>query len=205
MKHIKKGNEPPLLIAHRKQKDANFDNIPKKTKEQLRTHLLKEQGFICCYCMQRITKENMKIEHWRPQKYYAGFQLAYKNLLASCKGGEGKRREFQHCDTKKGEKEIAISPVDQDKNCERMVKFKGDGTVYSDDAEINVELNNILNLNMETLRNNRSEVMIQAIKDMTRIKGAKTEGPIQYAKKMIEKYYDHKQRLELRNYINSDI
>lgn len=187
MKHIKKGKEPPLLIAHRKQKDANFGNIPKNAKNQLQTHLLKEQGYICCYCMQRIRKETMKIEHWKPQKYLE-LQLDYKNLLASCKGGEGKIKKLQHCDTRKGEDEIAISPVDSDKDCEGLVKFKGNGMICSDNPDIDKELNNTLNLNTETLKNNRSIIMHQAIEEMTRQKGKKSEWPVQYARKMIEKY-----------------
>lgn len=188
MKHIKKGSEPPLMVAHRKQNDANFCNIPTNSKNQLKTYLLAEQGHICCYCMQRIKKDTMKVEHWKPQKKYSEMQLDYKNLLASCKGGEGKIKKLQHCDTSKGEDEITISPVDADKSCERLVKFKGNGMLYSDDPDIDDELNRILNLNTVILKNNRSTIMRQVIEEMTRQKGKKSEWPVQYARKMIEKY-----------------
>ncbi len=103
MKQIKKGREPDSLLAHRKKSHANYDNF--KEKDDLRDSLMKEQGYICCYCMQRIAPnaEKMKIEHRQSQKRHPELQLDYQNLLASCKGNEGKAKHLQHCDTSKGE------------------------------------------------------------------------------------------------------
>lgn len=44
---------------------ADYDNYPEK--DELRTCLLTEQGHICCYCMQRISSDKMKIEHCQSQ------------------------------------------------------------------------------------------------------------------------------------------
>ncbi|MFN4795406.1 MAG: TIGR02646 family protein, partial [Pseudanabaena sp.] len=72
MKKIIKQSEPRSLVEHRSKQRANqnadYENYPKK--DDLRKSLLEEQGYICCYCMSRITSEQMKIEHWKPQTKY---------------------------------------------------------------------------------------------------------------------------------------
>ncbi len=187
MKHIDKGKEPLSLLAHRKQKNADYANIPKKAKSDLRKALLKEQGYICCYCMQRIKEENTKTEHWKPQKY-THLQLDYQNLSASCKGNEGRNKNEQHCDTHKGENEITVSPTDKVRNCESYVKYRSNGKIYSDDPVVNDDLNIVLNLNIETLRQNRFSIIDQVKNEITRVRGKKAAWPIRYAKKMIKKY-----------------
>jgi hypothetical protein len=51
-----KSREPRSLTKYRTQADSAsktiFDDY--EDKDELRKALLKEQGFICCYCMQRI-------------------------------------------------------------------------------------------------------------------------------------------------------
>ena len=53
MKRIIKGKEPLCLLKHRLTKEANYDNY--HPKEPLKKALLIEQGYICCYCMRRIS------------------------------------------------------------------------------------------------------------------------------------------------------
>jgi uncharacterized protein (TIGR02646 family) len=149
MKKIVKQSEPRSLVEHRSQSNANYDNYPDKDK--LREYLLKEQGHICCYCMSRITSEQMKIEHWKPQTKYTGLQIDYRNLLGACNGNQGARRQNQHCDTRKGDIEITINPIEGDKNCESLVKYRPDGKIYSDDASINHDLNETLNINLDAI------------------------------------------------------
>ncbi|WP_286019158.1 HNH endonuclease family protein, partial [Candidatus Venteria ishoeyi] len=71
------------------------------TKE-LRLSLLKEQGYICCYCMSNISisieneVEKTKIEHYKPRdsnKKHTELELDFKNLYIACDG------EKSHCDT----------------------------------------------------------------------------------------------------------
>jgi uncharacterized protein (TIGR02646 family) len=157
MKRIIKIKEPQSLLVHRVQNFSDYDNYPEK--DELRTSLLIEQGHICCYCMQRISSHRMKIEHWKSQDEYPNLQLDYNNLLAACEGGQGSPRHLQHCDTKKGNTEITINPLDNYNNCENMIKYRGNGQIYSDDETMDNELNNVLNLNMQTLVNNRKEVL----------------------------------------------
>ena len=153
MKKIIKQSEPRSLVEHRSQVNANYDNYPDKDK--LRASLIKEQGYICCYCMSRIKLDEMKIEHWQPQTKYSSRQLDYKNLLGACMGNQGARPQNQHCDTRKGDSEITINPIEGDKNCENLIKYRPDGKIYSDDVSVNHDLNETLNLNLEFLKKNR--------------------------------------------------
>ena len=187
MKHIDKGKEPSSLITHRKQQNADYGNLPTKAKKEIREALLQEQGFVCCYCMQRIQEDTMKIEHWKPQRH-AHSQLDYHNLLAACDGNEGAERKEQHCDTHKGEFEISINPADNVKNCEHFVEYRKNGTIYSKNHVIDEELNVILNLNVETLKENRATIIDQVKNEITRVKGKNASWPIRYVKKIIRKY-----------------
>jgi uncharacterized protein (TIGR02646 family) len=164
MKRIVKGREPQSLLEHRLKSFTDYNNYPEK--DELRASLLTEQGHICCYCMQRISADRMKIEHWQSQDEYPQFQLDYNNLLGACQGGEGSPNHLQHCDTKKGNTEITINPLDNHRNCEDVIKYLATGKIYSDDKTINEELNDVLNLNMQTLANNRKEVLELVIKQL---------------------------------------
>ncbi|MEM6699273.1 MAG: retron system putative HNH endonuclease [Bacteroidota bacterium] len=57
-------------------------------KKRLKEALVKEQGFICCYCGRRIfVDHNTHIEHLLPKHAYKNKTYDYKNLFASCQGG----------------------------------------------------------------------------------------------------------------------
>ncbi|NJO16054.1 MAG: TIGR02646 family protein [Thioploca sp.] len=183
MKPIQKSKEPASLLAHRKQIHSNYDNYP--NKDELRDYLLAEQGYICCYCMQRIKKETMKIEHWQPQSKYQEKQLDYQNLLAACQGNAGKPKQLQHGDTHKGEQEITINPIN---NLLEPIKYRKDGRIYSDDHNINQDLNNVLNLNTQTLVNNRAEIIDEVIQDLTKIKGKQAAWSVNDVKRELQKY-----------------
>ena len=164
MKKIIKQSEPRSLVEHRSQTNANYDNYADKDK--LRESLLKEQGYICCYCMSRIASEQMKIEHWQPQTKYASQQLDYKNLLGACMGNQGARPQNQHCDTRKGDSEITVNPIEGHKNCESIIKYRPDGKMYSDDVSINHDLNETLNLNLGFLKKNRKDALDVVIRKL---------------------------------------
>ena len=171
MKWIVKGKEPQSLLEHRLKPFTNYGNYSKK--DELRVSLLTEKGHICCYCMQRISDYRMKIEHWKSQDDYPNLQVDYNNLLGACKGNEGSPKHLQHCDTKKSNTEITINPIDTIKNCEDFIKYRGNGEIYSGDEAINYELDEVLNLNIQTLANNRREVLYLVIQKLTkeRLKG----------------------------------
>jgi uncharacterized protein (TIGR02646 family) len=168
MKKIIKQSEPRSLVKHRAKQRANenadYDNY--SDKDNLRDYLLKEQGYICCYCMSRIKLDEMKIEHWKPQTKYTSLQLDYRNLLGACMGKEGARPQNQHCDTRKGDSEITINPIEGDKNCENLIKYRPDGKIYSDDVSVNHDLNETLNLNLGFLQKNRKDALNVVIRKL---------------------------------------
>lgn len=159
MRAITKGAEPTSLTEHRLSPHCDYDNY--STKDQLRTALHAEQLGLCCYCMGRIRPnvDGMKIEHWQCQANYAGQQLVYRNLLGACLGGMGQPSDKQHCDTSKGNEDIRWNPADPTHQIESRVKYDPNGVIRSDDDEFNRHIDEILNLNMALLRNNRKGVL----------------------------------------------
>ena len=108
MRYIKKQDREPDWLTEFKQeflewkrKDdplwefskLDWDDFTNPYKAKLLDVLLKEQGYICCYCGRRISisKRNSHIEHLKPKSKsrspsYAHLVLTYSNLLASCNG-----------------------------------------------------------------------------------------------------------------------
>lgn len=168
MKHIVKGTEPPSLTQHRLQAHTYYDNYVEK--DELRATLLAEQGRICCYCMQRISEDESKIEHWSSQDRHPERQLEYANLLVACLGGEGSPRHLQHCDTHKRDDDITVNPADRARNCDHLIRYAPDGLIYSEHADIDCDLHPTLNLNLQTLKNNRKAVLDGAIKSLRRVR-----------------------------------
>ena len=158
MRAITKGAEPPSLTAHRQTPHCNYGNyVP---KDDLRHALVSEQRGLCCYCMGRIHNGpgTMKIEHWRCQARHAGEQLNYRNLLGACLGGQGQPARLQHCDTRKDDRDLQWNPADPADHIETRVRYEADGGIRSDDAGFDSELADVLNLNLQWLKNNRKGV-----------------------------------------------
>jgi len=115
---------------------------------------LKEQGKICCYCMKRINKNNMKIEHWQCQSKYPHRQLDFNNMLAACKGCEGEPEKEQTCDTKKGDRDIVINPLDY--AMMQDISYRSSGEICTDKYNNDIE---VLNLNKGQLVRARETVI----------------------------------------------
>ena len=65
---INKGKEPVCLTSYKKQKFSSYDGLSKENKYEIIESLMKEQGYLCAYCMQRISHEKgATIEHITPQ------------------------------------------------------------------------------------------------------------------------------------------
>lgn len=169
MKQIVKLAEPNSLTQHRAKAHSSYSNLPLNAKDELRGNLLTEQGHICCYCMKRIPEKitskgsityEMKIEHYQCQDYFQHLQLTYDNLLGVCTGNKGKPKNLQTCDAKKGNLPLTINPISNFPNCETLFKYNSDGEIGSiaNDTEINRQINDILNLNMQTLKDNRKQI-----------------------------------------------
>lgn len=50
--------------AHYKEDFSSDDEDGKKRRQRLREQLIKEQGYICCYCMKKISLNTSHIEHF---------------------------------------------------------------------------------------------------------------------------------------------
>lgn len=166
MRTINKRSEPNSLTQHRCSADASFENYP--AKDDLRRSLVAAQRGICCYCLSRIRPEPgaMKIEHWHSQSTCPEEQLAYSNLLASCRGGDGHSREVQHCDTFKGDKNLSVNPANPSSGIEARVRFLSNGRIQAEDDPFQRELEEILNLNLPFLINNRKAALDEFTKSL---------------------------------------
>ena len=133
MKRIAKGPEPNAFsswkaadhMAHR----PRWARVPRSERGAVHASLMREQGFLCCYCEARVTAEDSHVEHFRPRDTFEGLQLDYDNLLCSCqrnlKGGEPR-----HCGNKKGrwfKEDLLVSPLAAD--CEERFRFTADGCI----------------------------------------------------------------------------
>ena len=152
---IQKGSEPNAWMRYRLTKGVEFRAIP-----ELKDSLLKEQGYLCAYCMARIDKDHMKVEHFKPQSLYLQDIFAYGNLLACCLG---KTQEESHCDTSKGNAEISLSPLSS--SCVNTLSYEsGTGKIKSSDPDYDRELDCPLHLNTPIIRQNRREELQGVIK-----------------------------------------
>lgn len=146
MKAVVKSDEPKSLTEHR-LRHGRFDEIG-DWKADLQAGLLSEQGGLCCYCMSRIERNSMKVEHLRCQERHGDQSLDYDNLLAACKGGEGKPRDMQHCDTHKANEDISLDPTAV---AEHMFRFLGDGRLECSSHAHRRDVDDVLNLNVDSL------------------------------------------------------
>lgn len=157
MKQIRKQSEPPELRAHRRA-GGSFGDPQGGTrwKERLQESLLREQGRLCCYCMARIARETMKVEHYLCQERHPERALDHDNLFAACSGGEGLPRAQQTCDSRKGNAELSIYPAG---NIEPFLKYLPDGMIVSTISTQQVDLDDTLNLNAAVLKRARVAVL----------------------------------------------
>jgi uncharacterized protein (TIGR02646 family) len=133
MKHIVKQHEPREFAEWKAL--ANEDWIPTYAelsgapKRSLKHALMKDQGFLCCYCERRLTDADSHIEHYRPQNDPLVDPLDFTNLLCSCQNNL-KKGDPRHCGNLKEDwfdPDLLISPLDPD--CEKRLTFTGDGEI----------------------------------------------------------------------------
>jgi uncharacterized protein (TIGR02646 family) len=171
MRKIDKGKEPEEWIEYRKTADAKY-----QATTELRDSLLKEQGYICAYCMRRIpvkdhnSNEPSRIEHILSRTKHPDLELSYKNMVICCPGAidsenklisdNSKKEKYHnsHCDKSKGENDISFSPFDSSFISTLGYKSK-DGTIESSNDKYNEEINNLLNLNNALLKANRVQTL----------------------------------------------
>ena len=193
MKLIEKQQEPNYLRKHRLKEyrvdggikiRTNYESFCKEIglgdiqpPSGFRKLLLIEQGYLCAYCMRRIPHkhiekesehDDMKIEHRVAQtdseSISKKLDITYNNMFACCMGGKGKKKEFETCDTRKKDGKITINPTD--KSHINTIKYGFDGTITSTNTTFEKDIDEILNLNENNLKQRR-EAIYKSVKKRT--------------------------------------
>lgn len=103
MRYIKKSNEPPSLLAVKTVKTKTFvpkwEALPPYVIIDIIQNLLKDQGWLCCYCMNSIAPEAARLVHFHP---FAEEELDYGNMYLACNHSNHLPPKQQHCYIKKG-------------------------------------------------------------------------------------------------------
>ena len=159
MKHIVKAQEPQEFSDWRQKKQYNSDFRDKyerfkkttKIKNIVKEALMKEQGYICCYCERRLESDDSHIEHLLPREVAPEKSLDFDNLLCSCQK-DLEKGEPRHCGNSKGKYLLPISPLEPD--CATLFIFGHDGQILpaqedNDKAQKTIE---ILQLNIPKLK-----------------------------------------------------
>lgn len=170
---INKGTKPNSLLKAIQEGETNYLNLKKDVMVDLRNTLLKDQGFVCCYCQKRIPERispKSKIEHFKSRVNFPKLQLDYKNMFIAC-NGKG-LNSIETCDTSKKNRELNSFNFLNSK-IEEKIKYTKNGVIFSVDEKINSEINEVLNLNEEGLRQARQNVYmsIRRIKQKLNRKG----------------------------------
>jgi uncharacterized protein (TIGR02646 family) len=138
MKHIEKNAEPPVLTDWKARANEDWQpdyaDLRGDIKKAVKEALMDEQGYICCYCEQRLTDSDSHIEHFKPQSDPAVDPLDYGNLLCSCQN-QVKKGEPRHCGILKEDwfdPDRLISPLSID--CESRFAYTGNGEIKPADT-----------------------------------------------------------------------
>ena len=161
-----------------KKLDTRWNNLKSKTDifKLLRESLLKEQGYLCCYCQQKINLEQKTaaVEHLIARKTDGSLLFEYANLLASCLGGrkeESEQTNIKYCNHARGHIDLEITPLQKDcetyfdyfqieDNDEWEVKVVGVN-------EIATKVIDLLNLNTAKLCRLRGETLRPFLENLT--------------------------------------
>ena len=202
MIYIKKGQEPKSLTEYKKKIGASYAGLETECKDDIRKSLLHEQGNLCAYCMQRISENAMKIEHWIPEEKLTDYErLNYNNMLGCCYGHEKDTKSSElTCDSNRKSEKLTIDP--RDATLISLIKYNTlTGEIYSDNEEINKDLNKTLNLNSKTyfLKENRKAVYDEFIRIMSKRKksGTWSNGDL---RKIYQHYLSRDEKDNLKEY-----
>lgn len=169
MKYIQKGKEPQKFSDWKaRQKPVgnyHYKHFLNPERKAVHISLLSEQGYICCYCCNKVDQSNSHIEHLDPQsKTDAELSVEYTNMLASC-GRDTNKPEYrwpEYCGKKKGDLAIGVSPLQA--NCEEFFSYSSSGEIlpttnnlaHPKDAQTTI---NVLGLNHYDLTQGRIQAL----------------------------------------------
>jgi uncharacterized protein (TIGR02646 family) len=165
MKYISKGTQPQAFTDWKALANddwqPSYDILGGEVKIAVKSSLIREQGYLCCYCEGRLTDEDSHIEHFRPQTDPATDPLDFSNMLCSCQN-RLKKGEPRHCGNLKGdwfEENLLVSPLRPE--CETAFAYTGDGNIRPANPEDDAPKTTIqkLGLNISKLRALRSQAI----------------------------------------------
>lgn len=158
---IEKKREPRALNEYRKNPDASYNgmhgaptwnNSGTDVYHTVLESLMSEQGHLCAYCMRKIPEKkgfpNATIEHIEPQSKAPEKTLDYKNMLAVCSGNRNANsRDWKTCDARRENEALSLNPLKSDTISD--INYRSTGVIYSDNPDVDRELNEVLNLNCQ--------------------------------------------------------
>ena len=185
MIRIIKQSAPKSLVEYKTAGNISYEDF--QSKDDIRKSLVQEQNELCAYCMGKIfaDRTKMKIEHFKSQKTNPEFQLEYSNMLGCCMGNKGQSLKNQTCDTRKGDKKLLLNPSVKSDFDKMQIIYSDDGTIKSLNAEFDKEINDVLNLNTNSLKTNRKTMIDSAKLALSLKTGTRTKAVIQ---KIIQKF-----------------
>ncbi len=191
MRWIRKSVPPASFQEYIKAENADFDEID--DKEGLRASLVNEQKGVCAYCQQILKEGKIKLEHHCERSICNGKEgkpdrrLDFKNLLAVCLGVGGIKAD-RHCDTRKSdfkesEDDLLITQKPTSKKVLPItlnptipahiatIHYKSSGKLVSTNDQYQEELNRVLALNVQHLKEARRNKWITIYKNSKDKKG----------------------------------
>ena len=174
MVHIIKKSEPTALLQAKKRGLKDYNDMETAVKDAVKDQLYLEQKGLCSYCMRRLERETMQIEHYIPQHGPDGsantlLSVDYHNMLGVCPGGKGQATRGyadMTCDQHRGNTLLTVDPLNL--HSVKKIRYRPNGIIYSNDPDINSDLNDILNLNCNAakLPMNRKAILDQFLKEL---------------------------------------
>lgn len=196
---VQRGKEPNSLLAFRKQNpDADYEDMPTNVLKDVRSQMWEEQGHLCAYCMKKIDDpRDVRVEHCKPRhpqdeiEYDKKATLEFKWMLGVCSGNsflKGVKPENTTCDAHKGNTALTLDPFDE--LSIRKIKYKADGSIYSDDADINEDVTETLNLNCQAVslpQTRKNVLMAEKNRIMKKCKGKSQDAFMRELERTYEK------------------
>lgn len=169
-------NEPQKWVEYR-----NTPGVSYAPSTDLRNALLKEQGYICAFCMRGIPlnkkdpKENetSKIAHLETRTNKPDKALDYDNMVICCPGNiDGNA----HCDKSQESNDVTL-PIFRPQLQASITYGSYTGEIKSSDSSWNGQIQQLLNLNNALLKLNRLETLkaIRAIVEDNKWRPAKIQ------------------------------
>jgi uncharacterized protein (TIGR02646 family) len=167
MINIVKGAGPDSLREYA-AKGYHYDEHVSFTpiKQEIRDSLCVEQGYLCCFCMNRIEPDmnSMQIAHIKNQADYLDIDCNYNNHMGSCSSRKS-------CNATQRNRDLKFDLIDSTHPIKYHIAFDCNGTISSSDAEFEIQINDWLMLNSKQmfLKQNRSEIYKSVIHELDKV------------------------------------